>query len=859
MYAQVLVFQPIRLKDAPFLDYRVPDALASEVRVGQLVSVPLRTQTLPGLIMHLSPTSTVTGTREIGSVLDPEPVLTDTMLRMANWLSRETLAPLHRCIQPMLPPGMHPQVILRLIPKVRDVPAGLPRQATVLLQLLVDRGPLTTTQVQSALGKIDLRRARQFLKRRGYIDVERSLRLPRVAPKTVAIVSLAAPREQWQAHLSRLKRTEVYLAVLHFLEGEAAPVEVSVVQAETDATAYHLGKLSERGLVSMGRQEVIRDPLEEMVFTPDQPPRLTAGQLAVWEALTRLLHAGAQSPPILLLGVTGAGKTELYLRATAEVIHRHQQALVLVPEISLTPQTVHRFAVRFPGQVGLWHSGMSEGERYDTWRRVRSGEIAVLVGARSALFAPFPALGLIVMDEEEDDSYKSGTSPYYHTREVAERLARQSGALLIMGSATPSLESYARAKAGRYRLLQLPTRIMSHARRIADWQQVLHLPRNRYQSVDEGDVSERTPVGGRASEGTTPEGVTIPLPPVEVVDMRAELRAGNRSIFSATLQAAVDQAIGQEEQVILFLNRRGSATYVFCRDCGWVATCPRCDIPLTQHGTRGEVAPTKADALVCHRCGYQRATVSRCPACGSRRVRAFGLGTEGLAAQVAERWPAARLMRWDRDVSASRGAHVTIMRAFARGDADILIGTQMIARGLDIPKVTLVGIISADTALNLPDFRAAERTFQTLAQVAGRAGRGILGGQVILQTYHPEHYAIQLAAAHDYETFAERELAFRRRAGYPPAVRLARLLTAHRDPVRAQRSAELMAQRLRALLTQRGLPITELIGPAPAFFARVRGLYRWQILLRSMAPADLLRPLELPPGWVVDIDPINIL
>lgn len=859
MYAQVLVFQPIRLKDSPFLDYRVPEAQASEIRVGQLVAVPLRTQILPGLVMHLSPTSSVTETREIASILDPEPVLTDTMLRMANWLSRELLAPLHRCIQLMLPPGMNPQAILHLVPRVREVPAGLPRQATALLQLLVDRGPLTSTQVQSALGRIDLRRTRQFLKRRGYIDVERSLRLPRVAPKTVAIVSLAVPREQWQARLSGLKSTEVYLAVLDFLEEEEAPVEASVVLAETDATAYHLGKLHERGLVSTGRQEVVRDPLEEMVFTPDQPPRLTAGQLAVWEALTASLRAGAPRPPVLLLGVTGAGKTELYLRAAAEVVNREQQALVLVPEISLTPQTVHRFAVRFQGQVGLWHSEMSEGERYDTWRRVRSGEIAVLVGARSALFAPFPALGLIVMDEEEDSSYKNGTSPYYHTREVAERLAHQSGALLIMGSATPSLEAYARAKAGRYRLLQLPARIMSHARRIADWQQVLHLPRNRYQSVDEVDVPGGVLAEEPASTGVALEGVTIPLPPVEVVDMRAELRAGNRSIFSRALQAAVDRAMDQGEQVILFLNRRGSATYVFCRDCGWVATCPRCNIPLTQHGARGEAVPTKAEVLVCHRCGYQRAAVPRCPACGSRRVRAFGLGTQGLAAQAAERWPTARLMRWDRDVAASRGAHATIMRAFARGDADILVGTQMIARGLDIPRVTVVGIVSADTALNLPDFRAAERTFQTLAQVAGRAGRGILGGQVVLQTYHPEHYAIQLAAAHDYGTFAERELAFRRRAGYPPAVRLARLLTGHRDPAKAQRSAELMAQRLRALLAQRGLPSTDLIGPAPAFFARVRGLYRWQILLRSVAPADLLRPLEFPPGWIVDIDPVNIL
>ena len=496
MFAQVLVFQPIRLKDSPFLDYRVPDALASQVSPGLLVTVPLRSQTLPGLIMHLSPTSMVATTREITSILDPEPVLSDMMLRLAHWLSRETLAPLHRCIQLMLPPGMRPQTIVRLIPKVSHVPDGLPSGATALLQLLVDRGPLSTTQVQAALGKIDLRRARQFLKGRGYVEIERLLRLPRVAPRKVAMATLTAPRDRWDSALSGLKRTDVYLAALAFLESETEPVEVSVVQAETGATAYHIQKLAERGLVSTSRQEIVRDPLEEMIFTPDQPPKLTAGQLAVWQEMATLLSpadgphkTGAAHPderrPVLLLGVTGAGKTELYMRAAAEVIRRGRQVLILVPEISLTPQTVHRFAVRFINQVGLWHSGMSEGERYDTWRRVRSGDLAVLVGARSALFAPFPNLGLIVMDEEEDTSYKNGTSPYYHTREVAEQVAKLCNALLIMGSATPSLEAYTRAREGRYRLLQLPTRIMSHARRIAGWQEVLHLPHSRYQPVVE--------------------------------------------------------------------------------------------------------------------------------------------------------------------------------------------------------------------------------------------------------------------------------------------------------------------------------------------------------------------------------------
>ena len=508
--------------------------------------------------------------------------------------------------------------------------------------------------------------------------------------------------------------------------------------------------------------------------------------------------------------------------------------MILVPEISLTPQTVRRFVVRFPGQVGLWHSGMSEGERFDTWRRVRSGDVSVVVGARSALFAPFPNLGLIVLDEEEDTGYKQGSAPYYHAREVAEKLAEMTGALLILGSATPSLEAYARALAGRYRLLEMPKRILGHQKRLRAWTEYLHLPGSRYQPL----------------EGAS-QAATIPLPPVQIVDMRAELKAGNRSVFSVVLQDAVDRALARQEQVILFLNRRGTATYIFCRDCGWVAECPKCDIPLTYHAG--------ISTLICHRCGYQQRMPRRCPACGSTRVRAFGLGTEGLEARVAERWPGAQVVRWDRDVARSHAMHTAIMGRFARGEADILVGTQMVARGLDIPKVTVVGVISADTALNLPDFRAAERAFQLLAQVAGRSGRGLMGGRVVLQTYHPDHYAVQRAAVHDYKGFARRELAFRQQADYPPAIRLARLVFSHTKRDKAQQAAEHFAATLRDALRAAGLPVTDLIGPAPAFFARVRGRYRWQILLRSVNPAGFLRDVDIPAGWLVDIDPVDVL
>ncbi len=836
MYARVLIFIPIRNKTSPFFDYNIPEAMQDALQPGVLVVVPLRNRVLPGIVMELTDTPAVPDTRPIQSIIDPEPVLSNTLLDLARWTARETLAPLHKCVQMMLPPGMRPKAYLRLMPLVTAVPADLPTSPAKLLSLLIQRGPLKDSQVKSALKDVNVRRARQVLKRRKLIKVERLLRLPQPQPKTVRMVRMIAPKASWAEGLKGLRLQSLYQRILDFLHREKAPVEVTVVYAETGAKLHHLKTLERRDIVRFSREEVIRDPLEELIFTPDRPLNLTAAQQAVWDDIQVYLEPDRPTPPspVLLLGVTGSGKTELYMRATAKVLAQGKQALILVPEISLTPQTVRRFVVRFPGKVGLWHSGISEGARFDTWRRARLGEVSIVVGARSALFTPFPNLGLIVLDEEEDSSYKQGRTPYYHSREVAETLARMTGALLILGSATPSLDAYARALEGRYHLLQMPQRVLSHQQRIHDWQQQLHLSRSRYVPLPD-----------------TPQACTIALPPVQVVDMRAELKAGNRSIFSDALQLAVDRALSQDEQIILFLNRRGTATYIFCRDCGWVAECPRCDIPLTYHEGLSQ--------LLCHRCAHKVSMPRVCPTCGSPRVRAFGLGTEGLEDRVAERWPNAQRVRWDKDTARSHAAHTALMGRFVRGDADILIGTQMVARGLDIPKVTVVGIISADTALNLPDFRAAERTFQLLAQVAGRSGRGLLGGRVILQTYHPNHYAIRYAAAHDYINFARRELAFRQQASYPPAVRLARLIFSHTRRESAQAAAEKLADILREALLQRGLPLTDLIGPAPAFFARVRGRYRWQILLRGVDPAELLRAIDIPAGWVVDIDPVSVL
>jgi primosomal protein N' (replication factor Y) len=376
---------------------------------------------------------------------------------------------------------------------------------------------------------------------------------------------------------------------------------------------------------------------------------------------------------------------------------------------------------------------------------------------------------------------------------------------------------------------------MGHTRRLYDLQGRYEIPRTRYRALD----------------GAPAEVRYRPLPPVQIVDLRAELRAGNRSIFSRALQRAMNEALGRGEQVILFLNRRGTATFVLCRDCGYVARCPSCDVPLTYHGPRAH--------LVCHYCNHRQPQPNRCPGCGGERIRYFGLGTEQVEKVVHRRWPDVRTLRWDRDTTRNYAAHAAILDLFNTGLAHVLVGTQMIAKGLDLPLVTVVGVISADTALNLPDFRSGERTFQLLAQVAGRAGRGLLGGRVIIQTYHPEHYAVAAAAAHNYARFAARELAFRREQGYPPYRRLVKLTCQDASLSRARAEAEALSETLRDLLARHGLPATDLIGPVPPFFAQLRGRHRWQILLRHADPAEFLGTVSIPPGWRIDVDPVSVL
>jgi primosomal protein N' (replication factor Y) len=608
--------------------------------------------------------------------------------------------------------------------------------------------------------------------------------------------------------------------------------------------------LADRGLVKLGESEVWRDPLEHMDFVPTQPPPLTRDQESVWRQIKSGIEAasaGNSVSPFLLHGVTGSGKTEIYLHAVAQVIKTGKQAIVLVPEIALTPQTVRRFLSRFPGRVGLMHSGLSPGERYDTWRRARQGEISIVVGPRSALFTPFPALGLIVVDESHDDSYyQSESSPYYHARGAAIAYAQLLGAVCLLGSATPDLTSRYQAAQRDWYYLHLPARILAHRQVIQAQLKRLELssrsPTSKQVGGVEMPVSRYRPLEQQAE--------MIDLPPVQVLDMRRELKSGNRSIFSRALQSSLSQVLRNGQQAILFLNRRGTATYVFCRDCGYSLRCPNCDMPLTYHSPRS--------ALTCHHCGYRRKMPKFCPNCGGKRIRQYGTGTEKVEAEVQEMFPQARTLRWDYETTRKKGAHDLILEHFVAHRADVLVGTQMLAKGLDLPLVTLVGVVLADVGLNLPDYRAAERTFQVLTQVSGRAGRSPLGGKVVLQTFEPDHYVIQSAARHDYAAFYRQELEYRRQLGYPPFAKLVRLEYRHLNAGQAESAAKDLASQIKVWLSAEDRRATHMIGPVPCFFARLNGMYRWQIILRGPNPASLLRNRSLR-DWRVEVDPPSLL
>jgi len=828
MYAQVAVNVPQVQGE---FDYHIPADLLGRVKPGCLVTVPFGKQTVQGVVLRFVEDAQVPQTRPLETLVDSLPVVTSAQMELAGWMADNLLAPVGACLDLMLPPGLSQQAdtLYRLnpLPVTSDDRPLSPLQERII-SALKKRGDLRGRQLDVSFAHQDWRQSAAGLARRGLILAEPFLPPPGVRPRTIRKVRLAISPAEADARIGNLGRAAAgdrRDELVRFLINENEAVDAAWAYAASGCNLQDLHALADLGVVELLDAEVWRDPLADIPEEFQRAPLLTPQQSAAWDEIRAALDAECPCQPFLLQGVTGSGKTEIYLRAVEHCLSLGRQAIVLVPEIALTPQTVQRFTGRFPGKVGLIHSRLSAGERYDTWRRIRAGMLPVIIGPRSALFSPLPSPGLIVLDECHDDSYYQGeAAPHYHAVACAEAYARQTGSLLVYGSATPQVDLRYRAEKLGWRRLELNQRILAH------------------RKDENGQILS-------ASEH-------LPLPDVTVVDMRQELKANNRSIFSRTLQKALSEVLERRQQAILFLNRRGSATYVFCRNCGYVMRCPRCDLPLTCHmSPDGAGRPSR---LICHTCAYQRNMPAACPDCESTQIRQYGAGTEKVEAEMRAMFPQARCLRWDAETTRAKGAHAMLLSQFATGQADILIGTQMLAKGLDLPMVTLVGVVLADVGLTFPDYRAGERTFQLLTQVAGRAGRSELGGRVVMQTFQPDHPVIRAAQQHDYEGFYTRELEQRRAIHYPPFHRLLRLESRNLDPEKARKVMENAAAQIKSWIETGGHVATELIGPAPCFFGRVKGYHRWQLIIRGPDPTALLRGRRLE-DVRIEVDPVSLL
>jgi primosomal protein N' (replication factor Y) len=811
--------------------YRVPDAMRARARPGARVLVPFGARERIGWIDRESDPRSVGDPEKVKAVLgvlDAAPSVTPSVLRLCRWIAEYYVAPLGIVIRTALPAGLTDSSTDYVLLTGEPAPGrDLTQQELKLVEWLRGQeGPQTVQRIRRGLGDRVWWPTIRRLEEIGLVRVETEG--PRLEPavrtrrvlRVLELPSLMA-RDQLFARAQRQREA------FELVESMGGAADVPHLVNELGFTHAILNGLVKKGVAEIGEEVVARDPYAGVEVGAAPAFRPTPAQDAV---IRRLVDASRARRPgtFLLRGVTGSGKTLVYIELLREVVERQgRTAIVLVPEIALTPQTVGRFKAVFGDRVAVLHSALSDGERYDEWRSLRAGEKRIVVGARSAIFAPLPDLGAIVVDEEHESSYKQGEAPRYHAREVAVVRALLEGAVCVLGSATPSLESWANAQSGKYALLELPER-----------------------------------VGGQ------------PLPPIRVVDLRAERKrqrestgpAQDRSpvILADLLVDAVRGRIQRSEQTILLLNRRGYANFVQCRECGFVWQCPNCNVSLTFHRRRAR--------LTCHYCLHEEPSPQHCPACGSKDLSFKGIGTEQVERAVAETFPHARIARMDVDTTSGKWSHHQILTRVERGEVDILLGTQMIAKGLDFPNVTLVGVINADVGMNLPDFRATERTFQLMTQVAGRAGRGPKGGEVFIQTALPNHYAVVAATEHDFVGFAGREMEVRREPAYPPYSRLVNVVISGLEEAPTQEAAAAAAEWVAGLLASRRVRDVALVGPAPCPIDRIRGRWRWHFLLRSPGAKTLGKvsryfaerwrpkaPKSADLRVIIDRDPVQLL
>ncbi|MGM9945840.1 MAG: primosomal protein N' [Lysinibacillus sp.] len=770
--AQVIVDVAAYPVDRPF-DYLVPDEWHSLIEVGSRVKVPFGPRNVLGFVVALHDETDVPmdKIKPVAQILDIEPVLTIEMLKLSKWLKQQTICYEIDALQAMLPSALRAKY-----EKIVHATVDLSALPEMLQRYFNKNGKAKFKDFEKEGLLRELKQAMMD----GLITIENSVKQQGSVKeiRKVQIVSDLVKLAEVEASIGNraAKQKQLVQWMMHVPGQMFLPDELC---REAGVTMAVLQSVIEKGAAFFIKEEVYRDP-----FTKDVAKTnfltLTDEQHIALTAITKAMDE-QRAETFLLQGVTGSGKTEVYLQAIQHTLREGKESIVLVPEISLTPQMTERFRSRFGELVAVLHSGLSVGEKYDEWRKIQQGKVKVVVGARSAIFAPFENLGLIILDEEHESTYKQEDAPRYHARDVAIWRSQYHACPVILGSATPSLESFARARKNVYTLLTLKSRAMQQD-----------------------------------------------LPTVNVVDMREELKLGNRSMFSISLVEAIRERLTKKEQTVLFLNRRGYSSFVLCRDCGTVVECPNCDISLTYHRS--------SEKLKCHYCGHEEYVPESCPQCLSEHIRFFGTGTQKVEEELYKLFPEARVIRMDVDTTSKKGSHEELLDAFASGEADILLGTQMIAKGLDFPNITLVGVLSADTSLHLPDYRSAERTFQLLTQVSGRAGRHEKPGEVIVQTYTPEHYAVELSKEQLYEPFYEREMHMRRQAGYPPYYYLTLVQVSHEDVMMAAEYIARAAEYLRS-----NLPFNvSIIGPTTASIPRLQNRYRYQCLIKYKIEPNLI-------------------
>ncbi|SMC56022.1 primosomal protein N' [Sporomusa malonica] len=804
--AQIIVNIPARSLDKPF-SYNIPINLPN-IQVGSRVLVPFGNRKVEGFVVGLADENPET-LKPILDVLDDHPWFDSNMLATANWLSEYYLCSLGEAMRLFIPgqSGIRTQKAYQApaetdMKRVEALLSCKPEEYRTTLTYIYERGLATLPELTKLTGNMGAI-IKFFLQHKLIVHADTVSK--RGKANSTIIIKLAVSREVAEQIEQTLPKSKTAQRRLLSALLDTDTQELTAAQLRSlSITLETVKRLAAQGLVTTRSVPVFRNSYAGSHQRTTEVT-LTLEQSHALQLITPAIHSGIHRS-FLIHGVTGSGKTLVYIKAVAEARCLDRQAIILVPEIALTSQIVARFKAEFGDDVVVMHSKLSVGERHDAWRRLQTGQAGIVIGARSALFAPVSHLGLIIIDEEHEFTYKQEETPRYHAREVALTRARLSGATVILGSATPAVETYYQALQGEHILIPMNNRVDN-----------------------------------------------TPMPPVTVVDMRQELAQGRRSVISQSLQDMLTETLAKKEQAVILLNRRGYSTFVLCRECGHVLKCRHCDISLVYH------AP--ANVLRCHYCQERHTIPDTCPKCSSRYIRYFGAGTQKVEEALTALFPSARIVRMDQDTTGGKMAHDRILSAFAAGTYDILLGTQMVAKGHDIPNVTAVGIISADTALNLPDFRAAEKTFALLTQAAGRAGRGAKAGQVVMQTYNPEHYAVTAGAAHNYQAFYQEEIVFRRQLDYPPFSNLIKITVQAGDEITVHRNANLLAIELTQSLTKTDSAI---IGPFPASVNKIKDVFRVNILIKTQGLSTVTRQLSAlgmasRRDLIVDIDPVNVL